>query len=163
MFTTITGEQSTVMSDIEIKAKNAADRKAYLKTLRDLCPSNDMRQEAKRISKRQDSCASCVYCDGESAICWCPHSDLRMKDLNIDPCYEGVLKWFVRRAQDDALYYRQDPERQNIDLLITLTGYILDWVDNGKKPSQSELNSIRELHYVAKNTSWCYKKLKSDG
>lgn len=103
------GELKTIkMSDIptlseaELKELNAKQRGEYLQTLCDLCPSKDMRHEAKRISKRKNSCETCVYCDGESYICWYPKSDAVMETLNIDPCYEGVLRFMVKETEAQA-------------------------------------------------------------
>ena len=77
--------------------QSARNEKAeYNKMLRELCPSKDIRRQAKRISKRNDSCDKCVY--GECEYPWCavPYTDGYMEDFDIDPCYEGVLRYLVR-------------------------------------------------------------------
>jgi len=151
------------LSEAESKARLDKEKAEYRKMLRDLCPSTETRQTARRISKRNDSCNKCVYCDGESYICWYPHTDMYMEDLNIDPCYEGVLRYLVKEAEEarqkeEAEYIDEEtaalidaPEclqraMQNSDeVILILTEYLLGWADKNKKPSKAELEIVRKL------------------
>ena len=123
------------MTDAEIKAWRIAERKAYLKMLRDICPSMEMRKQAKRLSKRKDSCEKCVYCDGETPYCWYPHSDGYIEDLNIDHCYEGVLRYLVQEAEKDnavmtalmdCLADTADIAYENMKIMRSVLALILD-------------------------------------
>ena len=87
----------------ELKAELTKDRREHRQMLRDLCSSEEMRQKARRISRRKVPCDNCVYCDGESALCWYPHSDAYMEDLKINPCFEGVLRCLVREADQRTI------------------------------------------------------------
>ena len=140
------------------KAQIANERAKYRKMLRDLCPSKEMRNEAKRLSKRQDSCEMCVYGKGEVFNCHYPHSDWYMEDVNIDPCYEGVLRYLVIEAEkaataekeiaalvDAPASIRKQIYSDNRSLYIVLD-YLLDWADNKQKPSKEILATFRKLH-----------------
>ena len=135
------------LSESELKAQLTRRRAAYRKSLRELCPSKETRQKAKRISKRNDSCETCVYCDGETWICHYPHSDLYMENMNIDPCYEGVLRHMVKAAkekQEAEITFRNElyadlstsPEHavavvmDDLETLRILCGWIISMIDD---------------------------------
>ena len=156
------------LSEAEIKARLNKEKAEYRKMLHGLCPSKETRQKARRASKRMNACDTCVYCDGESAMCWYPHSDLYIEDLDIDPCYEGVLRYLVKEAEDA----RQKEERAYMyevtaalidapaclqramllkhEVILVLTEYLLDWADKNEKPSEADLETVRELRESTK-------------
>jgi len=162
----ISASDLPVLSEAEIKAQRDKEKAEYRKMLRDLCPLTETRQKARRISKRNDSCDTCVYCDGESYICWYPHTDIYMEDLDIDPCYEGVLRYLVKEAEEaeearqkeraeqiaeenaalvDAPACLQKAMQHDDKVILILAGYLLDWADKNKKPLKIELDAVRRL------------------
>ena len=144
------------LPDNVIKAQIAKERAKYQKMLRDLCPSKEMRDEAKRLSKRQDSCDMCVYDKGDGFLCCYPHSDWYMEDLNIDPCYEGVLRYLVKEAEKengvisemlDCLQVSFDIAYDNLQIVRGLCFLILN--EAGKKKEKIPpytLKMVRELN-----------------
>lgn len=84
------------MTEDERRDFLAAKRKEYLQSLRELCPSAEVRKEARKIAKRKVPCGSCVYYDGQTEYCWYPKSDMVIEDLKINPCYEGIIRYLVK-------------------------------------------------------------------
>jgi hypothetical protein len=80
------------LSPEEIKALNEQRKREYGQMLEKLCPSKDVQKLAKRIAKQSNACTKCVYycCP---PLCLFPHTDGFIEDLEIDPCYEGVLRY----------------------------------------------------------------------
>lgn len=165
------------MSEAEIKAKNAEDRKAYLKMLRELCPSKEIRQEAKRISKQKNSCDTCVFYDGGLGLCWYPYSDIYIEKLKIDHCYEGVLRYLVEETQDsdsedfideeeaaliNAPVCLQDMVYRKNKVINILTKYILEMVYQNKKLSKSMLNVIHNLYDATEEASPFFEQLLAE-
>jgi tagatose-1,6-bisphosphate aldolase non-catalytic subunit AgaZ/GatZ len=151
------------LSEAERETQRKKERAAYRKMLRGLCPLKELRRQAKRISKRQDSCDKCVYCDGETWICHYPHSDFYMEDLNIDHCYEGVLRYLVNEARieedtdsveeetaaliDAPVCLKKRIYSDNYILQI-VSGYLLDWADNKRKPPKELIDKVRNMYDV---------------
>ena len=44
------------------------------------------------VTPANTSGKTCVYCDGESSICWYPKSDAVLEALNINPCYDEMTE-----------------------------------------------------------------------
>ena len=159
-----------VLSEAEIKARRDKEKAEYRKMLREICASKETRQKARRVSKRNDSCDTCVYCDGESPMCWNPHSATYLEDLGIDRCYEGVLRHLVKEAEEA----RQKEETEQMDeetaalidapaclqkamllinkTILILAEYLLEWADKNEKPSKAVLDNVRSLRDSTANT-----------
>jgi hypothetical protein len=74
-------------------------KRKYNQMLEIICPSKDIRAFAKRIAKRKCPCDKCAYQNG--FLCMVPYTDGYMEDMEIDPCYEGVLM-FLRNEMGDS-------------------------------------------------------------
>jgi len=163
----------------ELKKQDAADRKAYYKMLRELCPSEDMRKEAKRISKRKDACLTCVYYKAESDLsCLCPYSDGYMEDLNIDPCYEGVLRYLVESAQSNTAEHVVDKDFEALkaapfclqkmayndnNMIIILSDIIIKMALQNIEIPETVLDIVRKVRNSCENTSPLYRELFENG
>lgn len=152
-------------SESETKARLVKERAAYKKMLRDLCPSKEMQKKAKRISKQHDSCDMCVYGKGETWSCRYPYSDWYMEDLNIDPCYEGVLRYLVKEAKENEKARRVEALRKAVEELMLespksiiqtvvedcittriLCGWILAMAEIDWQIPENSLEEVRELY-----------------
>lgn len=130
----------------------AAERKAYLKSLRELCPSPEIRKEARKLSRRKQPCSSCVFYDGETTFCWYPKSDAVIEDLKINPCYEGILRFLVEEAKpcEEIEALTEAPEclhRIILDdnkTICNVTELFLDYA--GEDTPVSLINAIKSLH-----------------
>jgi hypothetical protein len=69
-------------------------KREYKQTLESICPSKDIRALAKRLAKREYPCDKCLH--KEEDDCVFPYSDNYIEELDIDPCYEGILM-FLRK------------------------------------------------------------------
>ena len=74
-------------------------KRKYNQMLEIICPSKDIRAFAKRYAKRKNPCGKCAYQNG--CLCMVPYTDGYMEDMEIDPCYEGVLM-FLRNEMGDS-------------------------------------------------------------
>ena len=131
--------------------------------LLELCPSKKMRREAKRISKKPDSCEKCVFSNCNSPNCWYPYSDAYIDSLEIDHCYEGVLRFLVKegkKGQESIVpmtviknneltgYMNTSVEElyNCLDIINILSGLILEMSDKNNKISPDLLSIIRRMH-----------------
>jgi hypothetical protein len=98
----------TVKTYADVADESPCDRKEriertkrkYKQALETLCPSKDIRALAKRLAKRKCPCDKCVYCGG--SLCNVPFSDGFMEDMEIDPCYMGILMRLRDEMGDSA-------------------------------------------------------------
>ena len=102
----------------------------YRKMLRSLCPSQEMRKQAKRISQRKYSCDRCAYLGKETKKCRNPHKDMYNIFLDIDHCYEGILRCLVQeKAAEDKK--ARESEAEAIDELSEALSEAIDSVIEG--------------------------------
>jgi hypothetical protein len=126
-----------------------------------------MKQNVYQIVK--NSCETCVYCDGESSICWYPKSDAVLEALNINPCYEGVLRFMVKEAEEQSQNENEYIDEEtaaminapecvqreildNNETILILSDILLDLIDTDRKPPEFIVQAIRELHEHTENT-----------
>ena len=148
------------LTEVELRIALAKDKAKYKKMLLEICPDKEMRQKARRISVRKEPCDNCVYYDGESPMCWYPHSDAYIEDLKINPCYEGVLRFLVKGAEekrtDDkidakladtikSLKSAKDMVFNNMAIIGVLTGWILRMTDENWEIPPAIVSIVREL------------------
>jgi len=140
-FTTISANKflKAQLSETEKKAVIDKEKAAYKKLLRDLCPSKEMRRQARRTSRMDDTCEKCAYCDDETWLCNYPYSDGYIEDLNIDPCYEGVLRYLAKESgkaekkreaeakKQDMMYAEMDETlEKSVDIVLNCLKLICD-------------------------------------
>ena len=84
----------------EFDAENMKGQSEYRKMLRRLCPSKEMRKQARRISYGKHPCDKCAYYDVEKIKCRNPHWNMYNTFIDIDHCYEGILRHLVQEAAE---------------------------------------------------------------
>ena len=82
----------------EFDADNKKGQREYRKMLRRLCPSEDMRKQARRLS-RKFTCGKCAYNNSEKQKCENPHRNMYNMFIDIDHCYEGILRNLVAERE----------------------------------------------------------------
>jgi len=86
-------------SPAERKARIEKMKRKYRQMMEIICPSKDIRAFAKRFAKRKYPCDKCAY--RKDYACMVPYSDGYMEEMEIDPCYEGILV-FLREEMGDS-------------------------------------------------------------
>ena len=71
-------------------------RAKYQAELEALGASEETKKLAMEISDQFDSCTRCVYCDNTTPFCGIPYCDFVLEDLDIDACYDGVLRYLMK-------------------------------------------------------------------
>ena len=166
------------LSEAELKAKRAKRMREYRQMLRDLCPSEEIRQEAKRISRRKNPCGQCVYDVGQPLYCLYSNPEIFLEGLSIKPCYEGVLRYLVKEAEQRAMEETADEEiaamrdapaclqdmiRTDSETIRILADYIIKMVDKKYKIPKTELDIIRELHDIIGQVMPIYERIFNGG
>jgi hypothetical protein len=84
----------------EFDAANKKGQSEYRKMLRKLCPSKEMRKKAKSISNQKYPCEKCAYFDKETLKCKNPHENIYNIFIDVDHCYEGILRYLVKQTEE---------------------------------------------------------------
>ena len=144
--------------DAQIKKGNAE----YRKMLRQLCPSKDMRKQARRISNGKHPCYKCAYYDKNSGKCLDPHSALYNMFIEIDHCYEGVLRYLAAEAEKareadneakdalidkiaEALEKSVDISVNSMGMTRTFARWIIMMTDGNWKMPLDTVKCVREI------------------
>ena len=121
------------LSPEQRKASIDKKKREYREMLKGICPSKDIRALAKRLAGQDDRCDKCAYCN--DPLCIAPYSDAYMEDMEIDPCYEGVLLFLKNemvKAHESAQVKTLEQEMAEmeetligtLEAIEALTGYI---------------------------------------
>jgi len=166
------------LSPAEIEELREVKRARYFKELEALCSSEEIRQQARRISSRMDSCGTCVFSSPDFPSCRYPHSDAYIEDLDIDHCYEGVLRYLVRdanmceavqtAAESTAALLTAPTCLQNEvfrdnRVILVLCGIILDMADSLEMPPRAVLEGVREVFKSTAELLSGYEQLSQTG
>jgi len=88
------------LSEGEYNAYLQTEKRQYENRLNLLCPSEELRREARETSEDTESCDQCVYyCPNEDEPCRVPHTEAYMDALGIDACYEGALLYLCKAME----------------------------------------------------------------
>jgi hypothetical protein len=122
------------MSEFEAEIKKA--QYEYRKMLRQLCPSQEMRLQAKRIQNRYYSCDKCAYLDKKTFKCRNQHENMYNFFIDVDPCYEGILRYLVKEAEKEQ---EREIEAKNemLSIIAETLETAVDNVNNSMKITRS--------------------------
>lgn len=152
----------THLSDLEYEAFALVEQREYSRRLKMICPSKELRLQAKEIADDDygNPCEKCVYGDKHNnEACRIPHTDAYMETLDIDPCYEGVLLFLSKemernQKEKDLKIDEADALLDNIpeilhsylEVINSLTSTIIDVVDNNETFTPFALQLIRSMN-----------------
>lgn len=135
-------------------------RKEYEQALFDFCPSDGFHNLADYISAQVESCNFCAFCGDKS--CNSPYPEFHVDYLNIDPCFEGVLRYFVGEADKtkeesgltpeetdgllDMMERAQEREKRYAGIISVLSGIIIGTNEGTYKIPSDILELIRDLY-----------------
>ena len=81
-----------VLTDEEIKKRTERRKKEYNEMLNSLTNDEKIKGAARELSDFGACDGNICVFYGDEGTCWCPYTDGYINDLEINVCYEGILK-----------------------------------------------------------------------
>ena len=104
----------------ELAAEIKNGQREYKKMLNQLCPSKEMQKQAKCILNKKYSCGKCAYFDEKTRNCRNPHRHIYNIFLDIDHCYEGILRYLVKESETNEKIWESEAKKKD-EIIAELT------------------------------------------
>ena len=166
--------KNNIEDELATEIKNG--QREYKKMLNQLCPSKEIQKQAKRILHKKYSCGKCAYFDEKTSNCRNPHKNMYNIFLDIDHCYEGILRYLVKEnAKDEKIWEAEakkkdeiiaeltqalktaiDIEIKNMEITRTFARWLILMTDGNRKLPIEIIKCVRET------LDWLNESLRKD-